>query len=89
VLDSLSKHAYGIYLVHYVFVLWLGYALVGVSLNAPTKMMIVFSTALLLSWLTSAGIAAVVATLAKAPNKARAGRRAAAPPEGAITEQTR
>jgi surface polysaccharide O-acyltransferase-like enzyme len=30
-LDSLSQHAYGIYFVHYVFVIWLQYIL----LNAP------------------------------------------------------
>jgi surface polysaccharide O-acyltransferase-like enzyme len=87
-LDSLSKNAYGIYLVHYVFVLWLGYALVGVPLNAPAKMMIVFSTALVLSWLTSASAGAIVAAVAKATNKARVGRPAATPREGVISEQT-
>jgi glucans biosynthesis protein C len=86
VLDSLSKNAYGIYLVHYVFVLWLGYAFVGVTLNAPAKMILVASTALALSWLTSAGASAIVATVAKAPNKATAA--ASARPPAVIADQT-
>jgi glucans biosynthesis protein C len=87
-LDSLSKNAYGIYLVHYVFVLWLGYAFVGVPLNAPAKMIIVFSTALVLSWLTSVGAGAMVAVVAKVSNKARVGRTRATPRDGVISEQT-
>jgi surface polysaccharide O-acyltransferase-like enzyme len=86
VLDSLSKNAYGIYLVHYVFVLWLGYAFVGVALNAPAKMILVASTALVLSWLTSAGASAIVAKVAKAPNKATA--EASARPPAVIADQT-
>ena len=66
-LDSLSKNAYGIYLVHYVFVLWLGYALVGVTLKAPAKMILVFSAALVLSWLTSTAASAIVRTLTRTP----------------------
>jgi glucans biosynthesis protein C len=59
VLDHLSDNAYGIYLVHYFFVLWLQYALVGVALNALGKMIIVFAAALVLSWAASAGFRAL------------------------------
>ncbi len=55
-LDSLSANAYGIYLVHYVFVLWLQYALLGADLNAFGKVGLVFTAALALSWASSAAI---------------------------------
>ncbi len=55
VLDSLSANAYGIYLGHYVFVLWLQYALIDATLNAFGKVIVVFVVALALSWVTSAG----------------------------------
>ena len=48
--DSLSDNAYAIYLVHYVFVVWLQYALLGAALPAVAKGMLVFAGALLLSW---------------------------------------
>jgi len=64
-LDSLSANAYGIYLVHYVFVLWLQYALTGVALSAYGKMLLVFAVALVLSWTTSAGARAVGKTAAQ------------------------
>jgi glucan biosynthesis protein C len=71
VLDSLSGHAYGIYLVHYVFVLWLQYALVGLTLNAVPKMLIVFATALVLSWGASAGASALLWARIRAPARPR------------------
>jgi surface polysaccharide O-acyltransferase-like enzyme len=52
VLDTLKRDAYGIYLVHYVFVVWLQYALLGAGLLALAKAGIVFGGTLLLSWLT-------------------------------------
>jgi glucan biosynthesis protein C len=55
-LDSLSTHAYSIYLLHYVFVVWLQYALVGVGLDAIEKAAIVFVGALTPSWAVSAGL---------------------------------
>jgi glucans biosynthesis protein C len=54
VLDSLSHNAYGIFLVHYVFVVWLQYALLNAPLFAFAKAAIVFGGTLLLSWATSA-----------------------------------
>jgi hypothetical protein len=50
VVDSLSKHAYTIYLVHYVFVIWLQYALLGAAIPAIVKGLTVFAGALFLSW---------------------------------------
>jgi len=56
VLDSLSRNAYGMYLVHYVFVVWLQYALLNAPLFAFAKATIVFGGTLVLSWATSAGL---------------------------------
>ena len=48
--DSLSENAYAIYLVHYVFVVWLQYAMLGMALPAILKAVLVFAGALLVSW---------------------------------------
>jgi glucans biosynthesis protein C len=56
VFDSLSANAYGIYLVHYAFVIWLQYLLLGVGLFAIGKGLLVFTAALLLSWATTAAV---------------------------------
>ena len=50
---SLSANAYGIYVVHYVFVTWLQFALLAVGLPALVKFAFVFSGALALSWLSA------------------------------------
>jgi glucans biosynthesis protein C len=55
-LDSLSEHAYGIYLVHYVPVLWLQYLLLGTPLFAVVKAALVFVGSLVLSWAVSAAV---------------------------------
>ena len=55
-LDSLSQSAYGIYLVHYVFVVWLQYAMLGVAIPAIIKAAIVFTGTLLMSWATTAAL---------------------------------
>lgn len=52
-LDSLSANAYSMYLVHYVFVVWLQYALVGSGLYIFVKYAIVFGGALVMSWASS------------------------------------
>jgi glucan biosynthesis protein C len=54
--DSLSENAYGIYLVHYLFVVWLQYALLNVALFAFAKAAIVFGITLVMSWSVSAAI---------------------------------
>jgi glucans biosynthesis protein C len=53
--DSLSEHAYGIYVVHYVFVVWAQYMLLNVDFAAFVKGTIVFALALGASWVVSAG----------------------------------
>jgi len=52
ILSSLGRDAYGMYLVHYVFVVWLLYALLGMALAAALKGALVFAGTLLLSWAT-------------------------------------
>jgi surface polysaccharide O-acyltransferase-like enzyme len=48
-LDVLSAHAYGLYLVHYVFAVWLQYALLGGTMPAAIKAGLVFSGTLIMS----------------------------------------
>ena len=50
VLDSLSTNAYGIYLVHYVFIVWLQYVLLPAGLPSVVKAAIVFAGTFVLSW---------------------------------------
>jgi hypothetical protein len=56
VLDSLSRNAYGMYLLHYIFVVWLQYALLNAPLFAVAKAAIVFGVTLVLSWAASAAL---------------------------------
>lgn len=56
VFDSLSRNAYGIYLVHYGFVLWLQYALLPAALPAAAKAAVVLAVALAASWTTTAAL---------------------------------
>ena len=49
--DNLSANAYGLYLVHYNFVVWLQYALLGTALFAVIKAAAVFGGTLVLSWI--------------------------------------
>ena len=56
VLDSLSRNAYGIYLVHYGFVLWLQSALLPAPFPAVIKAAVVLTVALSASWATTAGL---------------------------------
>lgn len=55
-LDSLKDNAYGMYLVHYVFVVWLQYALLAAALPAVVKGGLVFAVTLLASWGVSAAL---------------------------------
>jgi len=58
-MDSLSRSAYIIYLVHYVYVLWLQRAILGLEVRAGLKFLIVFTGAALFSWLPAQGLLAV------------------------------
>jgi surface polysaccharide O-acyltransferase-like enzyme len=53
-LDHLSDNAYGMYLIHYPFVVWLQYALLNAPLPAIAKATIVFCVT------TAASLAAVM-----------------------------
>lgn len=64
-LDSLSANAYGIYLVHYVIVVWLQYALLDVALPAVAKGVIVLGLALPASWSVSVGLRTLFPLLAR------------------------
>jgi len=50
ILDSLSASSYGIYLTHYLVVIWLQYAVLRIDLPAVAKAAIVFFGALALCW---------------------------------------
>ena len=56
VLTSLSRNAYGIYLLHYGFVMWLQYALLPAALPAAAKAAVVLSVALAASWTATAAL---------------------------------
>ncbi len=63
-LDAMRPSAYGIFLVHYIFIIWLQYAVYGYSWPAGVKAAVVFAVTLALSW-------AVTAMLRKIPFVAR------------------
>ena len=54
IIDNLCDNAYGIYLVHYPFIVWSQYSLLGSSMPAVSKALIVFIITFGLSWGTSA-----------------------------------
>ena len=49
-LDAMRPQAYGIYLLHYIFIIWLQYAVYGAALPAGVKAAIVFGGTLSGSW---------------------------------------
>ena len=49
-LDALQPAAYGVYLLHYIFIIWLQYAVYGYSLPAGVKFAIVLAGTLAMSW---------------------------------------
>jgi hypothetical protein len=51
--DSLSANAYMIYLVHFIFVIWTQYLLLGTGVPAFVKFCITFIVAVSLSWIAS------------------------------------
>jgi acyltransferase-like protein len=55
-LDPLRGDAYGIYIVHYIFCLWLQYALLDTPLPAIAKVLIVFVGTVALSWGVTAAL---------------------------------
>ena len=53
---SLARNAYGMFLVHYVYVAWLQYALLEAPLPGIAKGALVFAGTVLLSWGTTAAL---------------------------------
>jgi len=49
-LDAMQPSAYGIYLLHYIFIIWLQYAVYDPSWPAGVKFAIVFAATLSISW---------------------------------------
>ena len=49
-LDALRPSAYGVYLLHYIFIIWLQYAVYDDPLPAGVKFAVVFAGTLSLSW---------------------------------------
>jgi hypothetical protein len=49
-LDALRPSAYGIFLLHYIFIIWLQYAVYDYSFPAAVKFAIVFAATLSMSW---------------------------------------
>jgi len=49
-LDAMQRSAYGIYLLHYIFIIWLQYAVYDYSWPAFVKFAIVFAGTLSMSW---------------------------------------
>ncbi|TMJ61530.1 MAG: acyltransferase [Alphaproteobacteria bacterium] len=59
--DSLKDNAYGMYLIHYLFIVWLQFAMLATGLPAILKAIIVFAGTLALSWGATAGLRQVSA----------------------------
>lgn len=56
---SLSDNSYGIYIVHWVFVTWLQYLLLGIGIAPILKGIVVFVGTLVLSWALVAAIRSI------------------------------
>ncbi len=54
--DSLAANAYGMYLIHYVFVIWIQFALLPSGLPGVSKGVLVFASVLALSWAATAAL---------------------------------
>jgi surface polysaccharide O-acyltransferase-like enzyme len=63
-LDALQPSAYGVYLLHYIFIIWLQYAVYDYAFPAGVKFAFVFAGTLAMSW-------ALTAMLRKIPAVAR------------------
>jgi surface polysaccharide O-acyltransferase-like enzyme len=68
--DSLSANAYGIYLLHYVVVVWLQYALLALAFPALAKGIVVLALSLVASWAASGFLRALLARLRHAESRA-------------------
>jgi len=56
IFEGVAENSYGIYLFHYLFVLWTQYALLHVRMPGAAKGVLVFAVTLTLSWALSAAV---------------------------------
>lgn len=56
ILDSLSRSSYGMYLLHYLVILWLQYAVLRTSLHVGWKFAVVFCGGVALCWAATAAL---------------------------------
>ena len=54
--DSLSRNAYGMYLIHYPFACWIPYALLHAPPSTPAKVSIAILGTVVLSWATTSAL---------------------------------
>jgi peptidoglycan/LPS O-acetylase OafA/YrhL len=79
--DSLKDNAYGMYLIHYLFIVWLQFAMLATALPAILKASVVFAGTLALSWAASAAlrqlpaVAQIIGEGRRAPLSASPARR--------------
>jgi peptidoglycan/LPS O-acetylase OafA/YrhL len=59
--DSLKENAYGMYLIHYLFIVWLQFAMLATNLPAILKAAVVFGGTLALSWAATVALRQVSA----------------------------
>jgi hypothetical protein len=71
IMNSLSRNAFGMYLCHYIFAVWLQYALLGLAVFAIAKAAIVFGGTVLMAWGTSSAMTAVLVRSRLAGRKPR------------------
>ena len=78
--DSLKDNAYGMYLIHYLFIVWLQFAMLATDLPAILKAAIVFAGTLALSWAATSAlrrvsaVAQIIGDTRRAPALAPASR---------------
>ena len=73
IFDSLADNAYGIYLVHYVVVSWVQYALLSMAWPGLVKAAVAFGGSLAISWvLVAAARRLPVSTTRRVPDMAQA-----------------
>jgi hypothetical protein len=88
-LSKLSENAYGIYVFHYLFVIWLQYLLLQLPLFAIVKFAIVFAAALFMSWAAMAATSrALLGIGLLRPSAATAGRSSSQSGQPASLPQT-
>jgi peptidoglycan/LPS O-acetylase OafA/YrhL len=56
IFEGVAENAYGIYLLHYLFVIWAQFTLLHIALSGFFKGAIVFAATLVLSWAVSAAL---------------------------------